>query len=77
MFEHELEERCHRFALEVRKFCRALILDIANREDVRQVVRSSGSIGANYIEANETTNSLALSKSSIVMPVDLAYWFCK
>lgn len=30
---------------------------IGNQEDVRQVVRSSGSVGANYIEANE-----ALSK---------------
>jgi four helix bundle protein len=27
---------------------------LSNREDGRQLVRSSGSIGANYIEANES-----------------------
>ncbi len=35
-------------------FIRGLRLDIANKEDAKQVVRSSGSIGANYIEANES-----------------------
>jgi len=27
---------------------------IGNTEDIKQVVRSSGSVGANYIEANES-----------------------
>jgi four helix bundle protein len=53
MFEHELEERCHEFAKRVRKFCRKLKMDAANFEDIKQLVRASGSIGANYIEANE------------------------
>jgi four helix bundle protein len=53
MFDHELEQRCHEFAKSVRRFCRKLKLDIANFEDVKQLVRASGSIGANYIEANE------------------------
>lgn len=53
MFEHPLEERCHQFAKNVRRFCRKLKLDIANFEDVKQLVRASGSVGANYIEANE------------------------
>ncbi len=53
MFEHELENRCHEFAKRVRRFCRKLKMDIANAEDVRQLVRASNSVGANYIEANE------------------------
>lgn len=55
MFEHPLEERCHQFAKRVRIFCRKLKCDIGNFEDVKQLVRASGSIGANYIEANENT----------------------
>jgi four helix bundle protein len=53
MFEHELEERCFRFALAVRKLCRQLKNDVPNREDIKQLSRASASIGANYIEANE------------------------
>ena len=53
MFEHELEERCHEFGERVRRFCRKLKMDVANIEDVRQLVRASGSVDANYIEANE------------------------
>ncbi len=37
---------------------------ICNTEDVKQVVRSSGSVGANYIEANE-----ALSKKDFRMRI--------
>jgi four helix bundle protein len=53
MFEQSLEERCHEFAKKVRRFCRKLKLDVANFEDVKQLIRVSGSVGANYIEANE------------------------
>lgn len=51
---YDLEERTEKFAKRVRKFVRLLTLDIANKEDARQLVRSSGSIAANYIEANES-----------------------
>lgn len=37
----------------MRIFCRKLKKDIGNFEDSKQLVRSSGSVGANYIEANE------------------------
>lgn len=50
---NELEERSHQFANRVRIFCRKLKWDTVNLEDIKQLVRSSGSIGANYIEANE------------------------
>lgn len=53
MFEHELEERCHEFGKRVRRFCRKLKMDICNIEDIKQLTRASGSVGANYIEANE------------------------
>jgi len=53
MFEHPLEKRCFEFAKRVRSFCRKLKRDSENIEDIKQVVRSSGSVGANYIEANE------------------------
>jgi four helix bundle protein len=53
MFEHPLEERCHEFAKRVRRFCRKLKMDAANFEDIKQLARGSGSVGANYIEANE------------------------
>jgi len=40
---------------------------ISNSEDGKQLVRSSGSIGANYIEANES-----LSKKDFVMRVKIS-----
>ncbi len=51
--KYDLEERTERFSLRVRDFCRSLKQDIINREYIIQLVRSAGSIGANYIEAND------------------------
>jgi four helix bundle protein len=59
--KYDLEERTYQFARQVRAFVRTLPRTICNQEDVRQVVRSSGSVGANYIEANE-----ALSKKDFL-----------
>ena len=59
---YDLEERTYAFAKEVRTFVRAVQKDIPNIEDCKQVVRSSGSVAANYIEANE-----ALSKKDFLM----------
>jgi len=53
MFEHPLEERCYQFAKRVRVFTRKLKKDVENIEDIKQLVRACGSVGANYIEANE------------------------
>ncbi|HVS53282.1 MAG TPA: four helix bundle protein [Opitutaceae bacterium] len=49
----DLEERTAVFAEEVRAFVRILPRTISNLEDVRQLVRASGSVAANCIEANE------------------------
>ena len=62
-----LEERTLNFAKEVRRFVKLLPRSIANLEDGKQVIRSSGSIGANYIEANE-----ALGKKDFVLRVKIS-----
>jgi four helix bundle protein len=54
---YDLEDRTYRFAKRVRDFVRRLPKTICNYEDVKQLARSSNSVGSNYIEANE-----ALSK---------------
>ena len=48
----DLEERTFAFAKRVREFVKRLSKTIGNVEDSRQLIRSSGSVGANYIEAN-------------------------
>jgi four helix bundle protein len=49
----DLEERTALFAEQVRVFVRGLLRTISNIEDVKQLVRASGSVAANCIEANE------------------------
>lgn len=74
---YDLEERTFQFAKEVRIFIKSLEKTIANIEDSKQVVRSSGSVGANYIEANES-----LSKRDFAFRIKIcrkeakesAYW---
>jgi four helix bundle protein len=50
---YDLEERTTLFAKSVRSFIRKLPKTISNIKDVKQLVRASGSVGANYIEAND------------------------
>ena len=50
---YDLEERTFEFAKRIRVFVKKVPRTISNIEDIAQLVRSSGSIGANYIEANE------------------------
>jgi four helix bundle protein len=64
---YDLEDRTYEFAHRVRAFVKKLPRTICNIEDVKQVVRSSGSVGANYIEANE-----ALSKKDFRMRVRIS-----
>ncbi|MBW6459980.1 MAG: four helix bundle protein [Bacteroidales bacterium] len=51
---YDLEERTLKLAIDVRNFTKILPKAISNYEDAKQLIRSSGSIGANYIEANES-----------------------
>ncbi|MBN2138111.1 MAG: four helix bundle protein [Sedimentisphaerales bacterium] len=50
--QYDLEERTLEFARRVRAFAKKLPKIQANIEDGRQLIRASGSVGANYIEAN-------------------------
>lgn len=50
---YDLEGRSRKFASEVRELIKRLPRTIGNLEDGKQLVRSSGSVGANYIEAAE------------------------
>ncbi len=50
---YDLEERTFHFANDIRTLVKKVEVNIWNREDIKQLVRSSGSVAANYIEANE------------------------
>jgi four helix bundle protein len=52
--EYDLEERTEKFAKDVIQLCKRLSKNTINIELVSQTVRASGSVGANYIEANES-----------------------
>ena len=64
---YDLEERTFQFSKNVRLFIKTLPKTIANIEDGKQVIRASGSVGANYREANE-----ALSKKDFVMRIKIS-----
>ncbi len=49
-----MEKRTFEFPRKTRLFVKSLAKTVNNIEDGKQLVRSSGSVGANYIEANES-----------------------
>jgi len=59
---HDLEERTFLFAQLIRAFVKSLPRTVGNTEDGRQLVRASGSVAANWIEADE-----ALSKKDFLV----------
>lgn len=75
--QYDLEDRTERFARDAREFVRRIPPTFLNIDDIRQYLRSSGSIGANYIEANG-----ALGKKDFLMKIrtckkesrESAYW---
>ena len=66
MKTYDLEDRTFEFAKNVRAFIKKLPKTIANTEDIKQLVRASGSVGANYIEANE-----AISKKDFMFRIKI------
>lgn len=64
---YDLEDRCMTFAKKVRDYIKKLPKSIPNVEYSKQLIRSSGSIGANYIEANES-----LSRKDFVMRIKIS-----
>lgn len=64
--KYDLEERTEIYAKEVRSFVKKNKMTLSNKEDSRQLVNASGSVGANYIEANE-----AISKKDFVYRIKI------
>jgi len=64
---YDLEDRTLNFARQVRNFAKSTSKTVARLDDIRQLVRSSGSVGANYIEANES-----LSKKDFLMRLKIS-----
>ncbi len=60
--DYDLEDRTFQFARRVNMYVNKLPKTITNIENGKQLARSAGSVGANYIEANES-----LSKKDFVM----------
>lgn len=65
--QYDLEDRTLAFAKKVRTLAKKLHKNIANVEDAKQVIRASGSVGANYIEANES-----LGKKDFAMRIKIS-----
>jgi four helix bundle protein len=74
---YDLEERTLKFTKGMTKFAKLIPQNLVNNIILSQVIRSSSSIGANYIEANE-----ALSQKDFIMRLKIcrkesketAYW---
>lgn len=64
---YDLEERTLLFAKKVRLFIKRLPKTITNIEDGKQLARSSGSVGANYREAND-----CLSKKDFALRIRIS-----
>lgn len=64
--QYNLEDRSFAFAKRCRDYTKKLPRNISNIEYVKQLIRSSGSVAANYIEANES-----LSRKDFAMRVKI------
>jgi len=65
--QYDLEERTFVFATDCRAFVKQLPVTTQSIQDGKQLIRSSGSVAANYIEANE-----ALSKKDFIMRIKIS-----
>jgi four helix bundle protein len=65
--KYDLEDRTLAFSRKTRDFVNKLPKNIPNIEYGKQLIRSAGSIGANYIEAND-----ALSKKDFIMRIKIS-----
>ena len=63
---YDLEERTLEFAKRMRRFVKKLPKTITNLVDIKQLLRASGSVGANYIEANDS-----LSKKDFALRIKI------
>jgi len=63
---YDLEERTLNFSKRIIKLINAIPKTLTNIEVGKQLVRSAGSVGANYIEANES-----LGKKDFIMRIKI------
>lgn len=63
----DLEDRTFQFAREIQVLIKSLPYSLTNSQDSKQLIRSSGSVGANYIESNE-----AVSKKDFIFRMRLS-----
>ena len=64
---YDLRDRTLRFAKSARNYVKNLPKTLSNIEDARQLIKASGSVGTNYIEAEE-----ALSRKDFVMRIKIS-----
>ena len=62
----DLAKRTAQFAMKCRDLVKLVQQDVVNREYCKQLARSSGSVAANYLEADES-----LSKKDFVMRIKI------
>jgi four helix bundle protein len=64
---YDLEERTYYYAKKVNEYVKNLPYNTNNKENGSQLIRSAGSVAANYIEANES-----LSKKDLLMRIKIS-----
>ena len=64
--QYDLEERTLKYTQRVIEYIKKLKKTLINTEISKQLIRASGSVGANYIEANES-----LSKKDFLMRIKI------
>ena len=63
---YDLEERTLKYTQRIIAYVKKLPKSITNVEIIKQLVRAGGSVGANYIEANES-----LSRKDFIMRIKI------
>ena len=64
---YDLKERTFQFAADCRCLAQRLPKSVAHQVDGRQLIKASGSVGANYLEADE-----ALSEKDFLMRIKIS-----
>ncbi|MEP6708765.1 MAG: four helix bundle protein [Verrucomicrobiota bacterium] len=71
---YDLKDRTVEFAKLGRQFVKKLPRTISNIENAKQFIRASGSVGANYIDANEKKDFVMKIKACRREAKESRYW---
>jgi len=72
-----LDDRTMNYAIAVRSFVKTMNKNFYNQDDISQLIRSLGPVGANYIEANECLSKkdfIYRMKVSLKEAKESRYW---